>query len=266
MTHHPPIVVNTREEGSDGPLARALRVVGLESIACPMITIGPPEDPAPFVEAVRRIAEFDWVAFTSAHAIEAVSQRPEWRAAVESGSLPAVAAVGGASAERLAAQGIAVRLVPDGVGASALADAIARRVGAMRGLSVLWPRGDRAAVTFLDALEQSGAIVTSPIAYRTLPPRNESVTALKSALASTRVAAIAFCSPSSAQNVARSLGLDDLSSLRDRLQVVASIGPTTSTALHALGLAADVQAREPSMSSLADAIAAQLRVGAGDRR
>ena len=264
MTSHPPIVVNTRDEGADGPLARALGRVGLESVSCPLIAIAPPEDPQPFLEAIRRIAEFDWVAFTSGHAIDAVSRRAEWRAAVETGALPRVAAIGDASAERLAAHGVVDRIVSDGIGALALADAMARSAASMDGARVRWPRGNLAPAGFGEALQRAGAIVTSPIAYRTLPPSEASVATLRSGLESNRFAAIAFCSPSSAQNLVRGLGLSDLSSLGGRLQI-ASIGPTTSAALRALGLHADVQANEPSMACLAEAIASRLRVASGDR-
>ena len=265
MTSSRPLVVNTRDEGTNGPLMRALHLAGLESMACPMIAIAPPVNPAPIVEAVGRLAEFDWVAFTSAHAIEAITQRREWRSAVQRGSLPIVAAVGEASVERQAADGIAVRVVPEGAGASSLADAILRSAGSLEGVRVLWPRGDRAPGAFREALERERAVVTSPIAYRTLSPSTESVAALTAALDSNRVAAIAFCSPSSAQNLAQGLGLDELSSLRDRVPVVASIGPTTTTTLRVLCLEPDVQASEPSMKSLAETIAAHVRVTTGGR-
>jgi uroporphyrinogen-III synthase len=258
-----PIVANTRDEGPDGPLARALCRLGLESMSCPTIAIAPPDDPQPLRDALGGLATFDWVAFTSAHAVDAVSSHPEWQQAAEARALPRVAAVGDASAARLAADNVAVEIVPDGVGASALANAIAHVAGVLKGVRVLWPRGDLAQMTFAEVLERAGANVTAPIAYRTLAPAGGSLAPLSDALASNRVAAIAFCSPSSAQNLARGLGLPNLSSLRGRLQV-ASIGATTSAALRALGVEADVQADEPSVVSLAEGIAARLRIAAGE--
>ena len=83
MTDQRPIVANTRDEGPDGPLARALRRLGLESMSCPTIAIAPPDDPQPLRDALRGLATFDWVAFTSAHAVDAVSSHPEWQQAVE---------------------------------------------------------------------------------------------------------------------------------------------------------------------------------------
>src|SRR4029453_18715306 len=127
-----PFFAKTRDEGPDGPLARALRRLGLESMSCPTIAIAPPDDPQPLRDALRGLATFDWVAFTSAHAVDAVSSHPEWQQAVEAGALPRVAAVGDASAVRLAADRVMVDVVPDGVGAPALADAIARVAGVMR--------------------------------------------------------------------------------------------------------------------------------------
>ena len=162
---------------------------------------------------------------------------------------PRVAVVGDASARRLESHGVAAHVVPDGVGAAALAAAIVQCAGGVDGVRVLWPRGDRAPSAFREDLEKAGVLVTSPIAYRTLPPADATVAALRATLESNQTAAIAFCSPSSAQNLARSLGLVDLATVRGRVQVVASIGPTTSAALSALGLEPDVQAESPSMAS-----------------
>jgi uroporphyrinogen-III synthase len=263
VTDTAPIVVNTRDEGPEGPLATALRRLGLASMACPTIAIVPPEDLQPLRDALGRIADFEWLTFTSAHAVEAVARLPEWQSALGS-RLPRVAAVGDATAERLGAEHVTVEVVPAGVGSTALAEAILAAAGTLGGARVLWPRGDLAVLTFGEALERAGAVVTAPIAYRTLPAGTESLAAIAAGLSANRFAAIAFCSPSSVRNLARGLRLPNLSTLRGRVQV-ASIGPTTSAVLRELGFAPDVEAQEPSMSSLAESIAARLRATAGDR-
>ena len=263
MTADLPIVVNTRDDGSDGALARAIERAGMKSVSCPMVAIAPPLDRRPFDDAIEHLGEFDWLAFTSAHAIAAVTQHAKWQTAIALGARPRIAVVGDASARRLGSHGVAAHVVPDGVGAAALAAAIVQRAGGVGGLRLLWPRGDRAPSAFREDLEKAGVLVTAPIAYRTLPPADASVAALRATLESNRSAAIAFCSPSSAQNLARGLGLADLATVRGRVQIVASIGPTTSAALRALGLEPDVQAESPSMASLANAIAARLGVVAG---
>jgi uroporphyrinogen-III synthase len=263
VTGTAPIVVNTRDEGPDGPLATALHGQGFVSMACPTIAIVPPDDLQPLRDALGRVADFEWLTFTSAHAVEAVARLPEWQSALAKG-LPRVAAVGDASAERLAAEHVKVEVVPDRVGSTALADAILSAAGTLRGVRVLWPRGDLAMLTFREALERAGATVTAPIAYRTLPAGTESLAAIAAGLAENRFSAIAFCSPSSVRNLARGLRLANLSSLRGRL-LVASIGPTTSAVLRELGLDPDVEAETPSMTSLAESIAARLRAATGGR-
>jgi uroporphyrinogen-III synthase len=264
VTSHLPIVANTRDEASDGPLARALKDVGLDSMHCPTIAIAPPDDPRPFVGALGTLARFDWIAFTSAHAVDATCRRPEWQRAFGLGILPRIAAVGDASARRLASYGLTTDAVPETPGAGALAEAIGRAAGTLKGARVLWPRGDLAQPALGQALARAGALVTAPIAYRTLPVQPESLAPFIHALSTKRLAAIAFCSPSSARHLARGLALRDLSSLAGRL-LVGSIGPTTSAALHELGLDADVQAAEASASGLAVVIAARLGAAAGGR-
>ena len=109
--------------------------------------------------------------------------------------------------QRLAADRVMVDVVPDGVGAPALADAIARVAGVMsrrpRAVAARGPRADDARAS---VLASAGAVVTAPIAYRTLAPVDGSLAALSDALASNRVAAIAFCSPSSAREPGSRLG------------------------------------------------------------
>jgi uroporphyrinogen-III synthase len=260
-----PLVANTRDEAADGPFAQALDRAGLQSWACPTIAIVPPDDPRELAAALDRLSEFAWIAFTSAHAVDATCARPEWSRAAAQGMLPRIAAVGSATANRLEAFGIPAATVPEIPNSEALAASILETAGSLAGVSVLWPRADIAPTSFARALSTWGATVTAPVAYRTIPVSPESLAPLRDALAARRVAAIAFCSPSSARGLARGLGVRDLSSLSGRL-IVASIGPTTSDALRALSLTPDVEAITPSTSMLAAAIAERLAVGAGDPR
>ena len=153
-------------------------------------------------------------------------------------------------------------IVPEVAGAHPLASAVAAAAGTLEGARVLWPRADLARRDLAVALSRAGATVVAPIAYRTVPAPPESLVALKHALESGTLDAIAFCSPSSAQNLALGLGYEGLTALSGKL-VVASIGPTTSAALATLGLPADVEAPEPSTDQLARALAARLREAAG---
>jgi uroporphyrinogen-III synthase len=253
----PPRVANTRDEAPDGPLARALRDAGLDSWPCPTISIGPPDDPGSLAQALGALDRTDWVVFTSAHAVDATCSRPEWREAVRVGAVPRLAAIGPATARQLVEHGHAVDCVPDQAAPARLAAALVARSGTLTGARVLWPRANLARRTLAVALARAGATVVSPVAYITRPVSAASLAPLLAEARDGRLDAIAFCSPSSAEQLVSALSLPTLATLTDGL-VVASIGPTTSAALVALGVPPHVEAPTPSASSLAASLASRL--------
>jgi uroporphyrinogen-III synthase len=121
----------------------------------------------------------------------------------------------------------------------------------------LWPRADLARPTLAEGLGRAGATVVAPVTYRTVPVPPAALEPFARAVAENRLAAVAFCSPSSARYLARGLAWPDLSPLSGRM-VVASIGSTTTAALEDLCVPPDVQARYPSADSLAAALADSL--------
>ena len=264
MTRRRPRVANTRDEAPDGPLARALAEAGLDSLPCPTIAIAPPDNPRDLGAALETLERFDWVVFTSAHAVDAACGRPEWTAAARTGGLPRLAVLGAATARHLASFGHQPDVLPRRAGASVLAPAIAGAAGTLEGARILWPRSDLARRDLATALTRAGATVVAPVAYRTVPGRPESLAALAAAIEERRLDAIAFCSPSSAEHLVRGLAVPDLATLTEGL-VVGSIGPTTTAALAALGRSPDVEAPEPSARGLAAALAERLGTAHGGR-
>lgn len=91
------VAVTRAAEGS-GPLADRLRERGFEVVVCPLIRIEPVPGPP------LRLSGYDWVALTSARAVELLLDRLE-------GPLPAVAAVGPGTAEALRRRGVEPALV-----------------------------------------------------------------------------------------------------------------------------------------------------------
>jgi uroporphyrinogen-III synthase len=238
-------------------LAAALEAIGLESWHAPTVHIAPPENPEELTQALAALERMDWVVFTSAHAVDACCEHPDWRRATAVGAIPRLAAVGRATAARLAEFGHTADCVPPEAGASSLASALVDRTGTLTGARVLWPRADIARRTLALTLARAGAVVLAPVAYRTRPVPASSLAALVAEIRSGHLDAIVFCSPSSAEHLARTLGLDSLGPLVENL-LVASIGPTTTSALVALGAPPDVEASTPSASALASAVAARL--------
>lgn len=250
-----PLVVITRDDGPEGRLAAALAARGLEPFALPTIAIHPGADVTRLDAVLAELGRADWLAFTSAHAVAAVVERPAWSER-RAGAHPRIAAVGSATAARLRDSGAPPDVVADKPGARGLAAALARS-GSLEGVHVMWPRSDRARPELAERLRAFGARVTEVAAYRTellSSPRLEDFQRL---LAEGRLAAIAFLSPSSASGLAAALGASDLGLLVGRA-LVASIGPTTSAALRELQAPPQIEASRPGVEALAAALAASL--------
>ena len=66
----------TRPREQAAELVERLEAMGAEAIEAPMIRIVPPDDYGPLDEACARAAEFDWIVFSSANAVDAFIEPP----------------------------------------------------------------------------------------------------------------------------------------------------------------------------------------------
>src|SRR5258708_30815409 len=145
-----------------------LASLGAVASETPLIELRPPSDRRPLDEALRGLARYEWLVFTSANAVEAVSTR---MAALGVG-LPAglsLASVGPATplAVHAAWPGARVSVEPAGdFRAAGLVAAFDPAAG--RGRRVLLPVSDRAAETVSRGLAERGAGVERVVAYRTV--------------------------------------------------------------------------------------------------
>jgi uroporphyrinogen-III synthase len=240
-------VVVTRDEGSDGALSTLLRALGATVLVWPTIRSAPPADPRPLTTAVEGLDGYDWVAFTSPRAVEAV-------AGVRRDLPPGVrvAAVGEATAGAAAAAGWAVDVVPDSQTAVALVAAL-RAAGLGEGDRVLFPASEIAHATLEAGVKGLGAEVVRVTAYRTVPAPLDRA-ACAGALDSGGVDVISFTSPSALENLRSGLG-EALFDRAARDVVMAAIGPTTAAAVRAAGAARLIEATEHSLEGLAERIA-----------
>jgi len=256
-----PLVVVTRDEGPEGALSSGLKRLGASVWSLPCTTTAPAADPGPLDDALVALASFDWLAVTSARAVGALRERPTWPPVWAGAPRPRVAAVGSATAARLAEAGVPVACVGS-AGGAALARAMVESGATLKRARVLWPRSDRAQPELARALRAEGAVVSDPVAYRTEitpPPDLES---FARALDEGRIAAVLFASPSAALGLAAVLPGHDFERLGART-LVASIGPTTSAALLELGVRAELEASPPDAAALAEAVMGRLRAREG---
>ncbi len=218
----------TRVGGSGDPLAVAVAQQGHTVVEVPLYRLVPPADTGPLDAALRRLrdGDYDWVVFTSARAVDAVTERmPEALAAAR------VACVGPATASRVQGAGYRADLVPDASGAAALASELAAR---LRGRErVLFPRADNAGPTVKAVLTAAGARVDDPVAYRT-EPDPEAPARLAAALADGADRVVFASGEAVAQYVAAG-GSRDVTCV--------CIGPVTAAAARAAGFG-DVRAAE----------------------
>ena len=227
-----PVVV-TRAEGSDGPLSRELRGMGLEVLSWPAVSIAA-ADLTALAAALGAVQAFRWIVFASRHAVAAVLER-----------LPAappgvrIAAVGRATAQVLRQRGWPVDLLPEEASAAALVAAFAAQwTRADEGARILFPASSRALPTIAAGLTQLGARVTQVEAYRTEAATLD-VAQCRAWIARGAVGAVTFASPSAVTELAQALGDEDFERLLSEAAAVA-IGRTTARELSARGHAAVV--------------------------
>jgi uroporphyrinogen III methyltransferase / synthase len=241
-------VAVTRADEQAAELCALLEAAHAVPVRCPTIVIAPPSTYAEMDAALARLADYDWVVFTSANGVRHLLDRA---AALALGSVlgPArVASVGEVTARALRDRGAAVPFVPPEPSAEALADSLPD----VAGRAVLLVQGAKAGALLEQRLTERAARVTVVPAYRTLPtaPSGESLTELRNG-----VDALTFTSPSTVEGFV-ALG-PEWRSLARRA-VVATIGPTTTAAALRLGVGVHAEARERSMSSLVDALESVL--------
>lgn len=249
-------VVVTRRKGEEDALAARLTELGAAVRELPSIAFLPPADPGPLDAALRALSSFHWVVFTSATAVERTVERLR-ELGLEPSRLgePRLAAVGPATAERLARE---VR-PPDVVPSQAKGDVLAAELTPhVRGRRVLFPRPAEGRPETVAGLLAAGAELTAVEAYRTVPAPAAVLAPLGGWLASGEVDAIAFASPSAVQAIVGALG-SRASLLREAL--LAAIGPTTAAALEAAGLPVGAVPARHTGSALAEAIAERLGPG-----
>lgn len=238
----------TRPREQSAALVERLERLGAEVLEAPAIEIVP-EPPAALDAALDRLADFDWVLFTSANGVEIFFDRLVARGTDVRGLGAAhLAAIGPATAAALRKRGLRADVVAESFRAETLAAALAPRV---RGRRVLLARAGGARDVLPKALAAAGANVADVATYRATAVR-ELPAAVRDALAEGRLDAVTFTSASTLRSFAALLG-DGAAASLERTRV-ACIGPVTAAAARSLGIRVDLEAAEYTASGLVDAL------------
>jgi uroporphyrinogen III methyltransferase/synthase len=250
-------VVVTRTRAQAAELATILSEAGAEVLEFPTIRIVDPEDWGPADTAAARLADYDWVVFTSANAVRAFFARLTGTGADALAGM-SVAAVGPATAARLSDRGITPAFVPDDHRAEGVVDGLVER-GVGTGSRVLIPRALEARELIPETLRARGAEVDVVPVYRTV--LGEGDAAVMTRFGARTVDAVTFTSSSSVRNFVDLLGRDGVPAILDGV-LMASIGPVTSETMRSLGLSPAVEAADSTVAGLVRALVARYEAGA----
>lgn len=216
-----------------------------------------PIDPRPGDDALRGLDRCSWLVATSARGAAALERRLASHGTLRLPPGLRVAAVGGATAEALAAIGLRVDLVATEASSAGLAAALGPRL--TPGARVLVVRPEGAPGLLAGLLTAAGAAVEEAPLYRTIA--SEYAAGLAASAIAGEFAAVVFTAPSSLY-----LWLDAAGERRDALvsalarMARVAIGPTTAAQLATAGLPADAVAETPTELAIGDAIARALRL------
>lgn len=239
-------------------LSAGLKELGAEVIEIPFIEIRPARSYMAFDQALKKIAEYEWLILTSVNGVEAVESRlkrlkmpPQALAKLK------IAAIGPSTRAAVEKLGLKVHIVPKQYVAESVVESLRGRV---EGKRVLLARAKVARDVIPRELRKVGAKVDVVEAYETVVPKSsqKEIRALMSN-PKLRPDVITFTSSSTVRNFVQLLGDKaggqecprhaDLNGIQ-----FASIGPITSATLREFGLPVHIEAREYTISGLVHAI------------
>ena len=211
----------------------------------PAIRISDPSDWAPVDAALDRLDEYDWLVFSSETGVDFLFRRLFDRGGdVRRLGSVKLAAVGAATAERLAHYHLQADLLPEQFRAESLAQALAAHAAGRR---FLLARASRGRQVLADELQGAGARVDQIVVYACADVQQPDPK-VATALSCGRIDWVTVTSPATARSVVRLYG-DALRHAR-----LVSISPLTSTALRDLGYQAAAEASEHTTAGIVDAI------------
>lgn len=220
-------VVVTRPAAQARELVAALTDLGADVVELPLIAIADPSSYEDLDRAIKSLAGYDWVLFSSVNVVERFFARMDVAGADARAFADArIGAVGARTAHALAHHGLRADLVPDASTGSALAVALGDGSGA-----VLLPRVEDAPGKPRDALAARGWTVDEVAVYANIPgrPSPDAIERVRSG----DVDIVTFTSASVVRNFSAVVGTPDPF---EGFPAVVCIGPATAAAARAEGL------------------------------
>jgi uroporphyrinogen III methyltransferase/synthase len=249
------VVTRAREQASDS--AALLEEFGASVIQFPTIEISPLAEYSQTREAIRNLAAYSMLIFTSVNGVHYF-----WKQLRELGldsralGTRKIVAIGPATADVLRGKGVEPDFVPEKYVAEAVAEGIISLCGGdMSGMRVLLPRAAAGRDVLPQALRAANAVVDVLPVYQTVPSearRDEVLTRL----AAGEIHCITFASSSTVSNFLSLIPVETLK--RYPNLKFACIGPVTAATLLEAGLPCHIQPEEYTIPGMVRALAEQL--------
>ncbi len=243
------IGISRPEDQAEDAVSLAYQL-GAQPVLLPTIEIRPPDDWAAVDEVLSRLAEFDWIVFTSVNGVRGLLGRL-WDAGGDARRLSGakLAAIGSSTAHALTQFGLRADIVPGEFRAEALAAALRPHVFGDR---VLWPRANRGRDVLPVELTAAGATVEQAVVYHNDDANAFPALELKR-LEQGEVDWIGLSSPSIARNLPRLLTPAARQHIGARTRL-ASISPVTTAAAIEAGLPIAAEAADFTWPGIFQAI------------
>jgi uroporphyrinogen III methyltransferase/synthase len=244
-------ILVTRARSQALSLAQRIESLGGEVVEFPTIEIRPPESYGPLDQAIKQIANYDWLIFTSVNGVEQFLNRFE-KLGKNIANLAGieVGAIGPETARRLTAAQIEPTFVPKQYQAEGILEGLISET--VLGKRILIPRAAKARDILPETLRRWGARVDVVEAYQTVLPQVD-VSALCRLLREGTIDMITFTSSSTATNFSVMLRDQDLPRLLSRA-VIACIGPITKKTVEDLGMRPEIVSEEFTIPGLVRAM------------
>ena len=243
------VVTRARAQASD--LVNRLSDLGADCIEYPTIEVAPPDTWQPLDDAITRIADYDWLIFTSINGVQFFFQRLfAQNLDVRALGHVKTAAIGPATARGLRQQGLNTDILPRTYQAESVVEAFAHQD--LKGKKILLPRAKEARAILPEELRRMGAVVDEVTAYQTLQANDKGKQLIED-LQAGNLHMVTFTSSSTVRNFMALLPSRQGASLLKGI-TVACIGPITADTAKSMGLQVALTADDFTIEGLCQAI------------
>jgi uroporphyrinogen III methyltransferase/synthase len=229
-------IVVTRAAEQAGELSSRLRSLGATVIEFPVIELRAAADPAPLDAAIARLAEYDWLIFTSVNGVRFFMDRLDASSADLRSLRARICVIGPATRAAVEELHLKVDLMPEEYVGERLVAAFSGYD--LKGKRVLLPRAAVARDVIPVALGALGALVDVVEAYRNVLPSKRA-----------ELGSVDWITFTSSSTVSNFLALAGRQSAR-----IASIGPVTTATLREHGIEVHAEAKTYTLDGLVEAI------------